>query len=118
MSVAIDTCIFCKIISGGIPAPILAQNELTLAIKDINPQAPHHYLILPRKHIAMLNDLRPEDAPLVGSMVILAAELAKREGFAESGYRTVFNCGPDACQTVFHIHLHVLAGRSLGWPPG
>ena len=89
-----------------------------MAFKDINPQAPLHVLIVPRKHIATLNDLEPATTRLVGAMFRAAAALAKEHGYAERGYRTVFNCNRDAGQTVFHIHLHLLAGRGLGWPPG
>ncbi len=89
-----------------------------MAFKDVNPQAPLHVLIVPRRHLATLNDLSPDDDGLVGSMTRLAAALAHEHGYAERGYRTVFNCNADAGQTVFHIHLHLLAGRGLGWPPG
>lgn len=110
-------CLFCKIIAGDIPAPKTEHGDL-IVLNDINPQAPLHLLILPKRHIATLNDVAPGDDALVGSMLRLAAQLAGERGYAERGYRTVFNCNKDAGQTVFHIHLHVLAGRGLTWPPG
>ncbi len=111
-------CLFCKIVAGDIPGSIVHRDEHLLAFKDINPQAPLHVLIVPRRHIASLNDLGPEDDDLVGEMVRRAAAIAREHGCADSGYRTVFNCNADAGQTVFHIHLHVLGGRRLSWPPG
>ena len=111
-------CLFCKIIAGQIPATIVHQDEHLVAFKDINPQAPMHVLIVPRRHVASLNDLGPNDDALVGEMVRRAAALARGQGYADRGYRTVFNCNAEAGQTVFHIHLHLLAGRGLGWPPG
>jgi histidine triad (HIT) family protein len=111
-------CLFCKIIAGQIPGNIVYQDERLVAFKDINPQAPMHVLLVPRRHIASLNDLGPDDDGLVGEMVRRAAALAKDAGHADRGYRTVFNVNADAGQTVFHIHLHVLGGRTLGWPPG
>jgi histidine triad (HIT) family protein len=111
-------CLFCRIIAGEIPGAIVDQDETLVAFKDINPQAPLHVLIVPRKHIASLNELNAEDDALVGSMFRRAAALAKEHGYHERGYRTVFNTNREAGQTVFHIHLHLLAGRSLAWPPG
>ena len=111
-------CLFCKIIAGQIPGAIVYQDDDLVAFRDINPQAPLHVLIVPRRHIATLNDLKPADDALVGSMHRRAAALAQEHGYAERGYRTVFNTQADAGQTVFHIHLHLLAGRELGWPPG
>ncbi len=111
-------CLFCKIAGGQIEAAFVHQDETLLAFRDINPQAPLHVLIIPRRHIATLNDLTPADDALVGSMFRRAAVIADEHGYAERGYRTVFNCQRGAGQTVFHIHLHLLAGRSLGWPPG
>ena len=111
-------CLFCKIIAGQIPATIVDQDEHLVAFKDINPQAPMHVLIVPRRHVASLNDLGPNDDALVGEMVRRAAALARAQGYADRGYRTVFNCNAEAGQTVFHIHLHVLGGRALTWPPG
>ena len=111
-------CLFCKIIGGQIPGNIVFQDDQLVAFKDINPQAPLHVLIVPRRHIASLNDLTPADDALVGSLFRAAAALAKEHGYAERGYRTVFNTNREAGQTVFHIHLHLLAGRPLTWPPG
>ena len=111
-------CLFCKIIEGKIPGAIVYQDDRVVALKDINPQAPMHVLVVPRRHIATLNDLTSEDDGLVGELVRRAAAIAAENGHAERGYRTVFNCNADAGQTVFHIHLHVLGGRKLGWPPG
>lgn len=108
--------IFSKIIDKKIPAKIAYEDETYLAIHDINPQAPIHLLIIPKRAIATLNDLQERDAQLVGGMLLLARKLMKQMG--QSDYRTVFNCGPTAGQSVYHIHLHVLAGRPLGWPPG
>jgi histidine triad (HIT) family protein len=112
------SCLFCRIIAGQIPSQKVYEDELLFAFEDINPQAPLHALIVPRRHIATLNDLRDEDDALVGMMMRRAAALAKDRGFHDSGYRTVFNCNSHAGQTVFHIHLHVLGGRALSWPPG
>ena len=111
-------CLFCKIVSGEIPASIVYRDEHLVAFKDINPQAPLHVLIVPRRHVATLNDLAPEDDALVGEMVRRAGAIAAEHGYADRGYRTVFNCNADAGQTVFHIHLHVLGGRAMTWPPG
>ena len=111
-------CLFCKIIAGQIPGTIVYQDDRLVAFKDINAQAPTHVLVVPRRHIATLNDLTPEDDGLVGEMTRRAAAIAKEHGHAERGYRTVFNCNADAGQTVFHIHMHVLGGRRLAWPPG
>ena len=111
-------CLFCKVIAGEIPAQIVHEDEELVAFRDINPQAPLHVLVVPRRHIATLNDLQPADDALVGSMFRRAAALASDDGYGERGYRTVFNCNREAGQTVFHIHLHVLGGRPLTWPPG
>ena len=111
-------CLFCSIIDGRIPAAIVYQDAQVVAFRDINPQAPTHLLVVPRRHIATLNELTPEDDGLVGAMARQAAALAKAQGHGEAGYRAVFNCNADAGQTVFHIHLHVLGGRRLAWPPG
>lgn len=111
-------CLFCKIIAGKIPGTFVHQDETLVAFKDINPQAPLHVLIVPRKHIATMNDLTEDDDALVGSLFRRAAALAREHGFEQRGYRTVFNTNREAGQTVFHIHLHLLAGRGLGWPPG
>ena len=111
-------CLFCKVIAREIPGQIVFEDDELVAFRDINPQAPLHVLIVPRRHVATLNDLQPADDALVGSMFRRAAALASEHGHAERGYRTVFNCNREAGQTVFHIHLHLLAGRSLTWPPG
>ena len=111
-------CLFCRIIAGDIKGAIVYQDDRVVAFKDINPQAPMHVLVVPRRHIATLNDLTPDDDGLVGELTRRAAALATEQGYGERGYRTVFNCNADAGQTVFHIHLHVLGGRRLTWPPG
>jgi histidine triad (HIT) family protein len=113
-----SACLFCKIVEGEIPGAIVHQDDQLVAFKDINPQAPLHVLIVPRRHIATMNDLTPADDGLVGAMFRAAAAIASQHGYADRGYRTVFNCNRDAGQTVFHVHLHLLAGRSLAWPPG
>ncbi len=111
-------CLFCRIAAGDIPADIVHADERMIAFRDINPQAPRHVLVVPRRHIATLDDLSPDDDQLVGEMMRRAAALARENGYADRGYRTVFNCNAEAGQTVFHIHLHVIGGRSLTWPPG
>ena len=113
-----STCLFCTIAAGEIPAAIVHQDDTLVAFKDINPQAPLHVLVIPRRHVATLNDLTGADDALAGSMQRLAATIARDHGYAERGFRTVMNCNADAGQTVFHIHLHLLAGRGLAWPPG
>jgi histidine triad (HIT) family protein len=109
-------CLFCRIIAKEIPAAIVSENEDCVAFRDINPQAPVHILVIPRQHIASLNDAR--EASILGQMQLTAAQLAKSEGLSERGYRTVINTNADAGQTVFHIHLHLMGGRAMGWPPG
>lgn len=109
--------IFNKIINREIPADIVYEDDLSLAFRDINPQAPIHLLIIPKRAIATINDLEAGDRELVGHLYLVAAKLAKQMGFDDDGYRTVMNCGESAGQTVFHIHLHLLAGKPLGWPP-
>ena len=111
-------CLFCKISNGEISGDIVYESDSVLAFNDINPQAPTHVLIIPRKHIATLNDLKSEDRELVGEMHMVAQQIAGERNLSESGYRTVFNCNDAAGQTVFHIHLHLLGGRNLDWPPG
>ena len=111
-------CLFCKIIAGQIPGAIVHQDDTLVAFKDINPQAPLHALIIPRRHIPTLNDLGTTDEGLIGHMLRFAAAIAADKGYADRGYRTVFNCNREAGQSVFHIHMHLLAGRGLGWPPG
>lgn len=112
------SCLFCRIVSGELPSTRLYEDDDLIAFADIKPEAPLHALIVPRRHIATLNDLSADDERLIGAMVRRAAALAAERGFDGSGYRTVFNCNSHAGQTVFHIHLHLLAGRPLAWPPG
>lgn len=111
-------CLFCKILDGDIEADVIFENDSVLAFRDINPQAPTHVLIIPRRHIATINDVSAEDAEEVGLLHAAAAEIACAEGIADDGYRVTMNCNEAAGQTVFHLHLHLLGGRSLGWPPG
>jgi histidine triad (HIT) family protein len=113
-----DDCLFCRIVRHEIPADVVHETDELLAFRDINPQAPMHVLIIPKRHIPTLNDVRATDAELIGRLMHAAAELARREGVAEVGYRTVMNCNAGAGQSVFHVHLHLLGGRSLRWPPG
>ena len=111
-------CLICKIVNREIPTDFLYEDENVVAFRDIKPQAPTHILIIPREHIGTLNDINQSHKELLGALQLTASYLAKEEGIYEEGYRTVFNCNRDAGQTVFHIHLHLLGGRSLGWPPG
>ena len=110
--------LFAKIIAREIPADIVYEDEHVLAFRDINPQAPVHVLFIPKRAVATLNELQPGDEALVGRLALAAAAYARREGFADNGYRVVMNCNADGGQTVFHIHLHLLAGRAMHWPPG
>jgi histidine triad (HIT) family protein len=111
-----DDCLFCRIVRREIPAKVVHEDEHTLAFRDIDPKAPTHVLVIPKSHVSTLNDAT--DAALVGRLLLAAKEIAAAEGIAESGYRTIVNCGAGAGQTVFHLHLHLLGGRHLGWPPG
>ncbi len=111
-------CLFCKIIKREIPGSIVYEDDRLLAFNDINPQAPTHVLLVPKRHIESLNDLAPGDDQIVGELARRAAAIAKERGIAAGGYRVVFNTNRDAGQTVFHIHLHLLGGRSMKWPPG
>ena len=111
-------CLFCKIVNGDIPASVVYQDDRVVAFNDINPQAPTHVLIVPRLHISTLNDLEPSNDQIVGELVRRAAAIAKDRGLSAGGYRTVFNTNREAGQTVFHIHLHLIGGRSMHWPPG
>jgi histidine triad (HIT) family protein len=111
-------CLFCKIINREIPASIVYEDDRVLAFNDINPQASTHVLVVPKQHIHSLNELAPEHDAIVGEVVRRAAAIAQERGISAGGFRTVFNTNRDAGQTVFHIHLHLIGGRSLGWPPG
>ena len=111
-----DSCLFCRIVRKEIPATLVLENEHVVAFRDIDPKAPTHSLVVPRAHVATLDDAR--DARMLGEVVLAAAEIARSEGLVDGGYRTVLNCGADAGQSVFHIHLHLLGGRKLAWPPG
>ena len=113
-----SNCLFCRIVAGEIPAKIAYEDDDVIAFHDLNPQAPLHVLVIPRKHIATINDIQPDDAALIGKLMLAAKQVAADAGYADDGYRVVMNCGADAGQTVFHIHLHLLAGRHLSWPPG
>lgn len=112
------SCLFCKIVNGEISTNIIYQDDHVLAFDDLNPQASVHKLIIPRKHIATLNDLQPGDQPLLGAMMLAAKHLAQELNLADNGYRLVMNCNAHGGQTVFHIHLHLLGGRPFNWPPG
>jgi len=111
-----DDCLFCRIIRQEIPAKLVFENVHCVAFRDINPQAPTHVLVVPRDHVASLNEAR--DPAMIGQLSLAAAEIARREGIADAGYRTVVNTNRAAGQTVFHIHLHLLGGRDMAWPPG
>jgi histidine triad (HIT) family protein len=111
-----DQCLFCRIVRGDVPAVKVAETADCVAFRDVNPQAPVHILVVPKAHVASLDTA--DDPTLIGRMHLMAADLARREGVADSGYRTVINTNSDAGQTVFHIHLHLLGGRHMTWPPG
>lgn len=111
-------CVFCKMAEGAIQPDIVYEDEHVLAFRDINPQAPTHVLVIPRRHISTLNEINDHDAELLGRMYLAARIVAERDGVAERGYRTVINCNPEAGQSVYHLHLHVLGGRPMHWPPG
>jgi histidine triad (HIT) family protein len=113
-----ENCLFCKIVKGEIPADIVYESETALAFRDINPKAPTHVLVIPRKHISTINDIGTDDETILGSLYTAAREIAAQEGIAEDGYRAVMNCNEAAGQSVFHIHLHVMGGRFMSWPPG
>ncbi len=113
-----DDCLFCKIADGSMEAEIVHEEEDVLAFRDINPQAPTHILVIPRKHVASVDELADDAAALVGRLYLAARDLARDEGIADDGYRLVMNTGKGAGQSVFHIHLHLLGGRSFSWPPG
>ena len=113
-----DDCVFCKIVRGEIPAAVLHDDESCLAFRDINPAAPQHVIIIPKEHIATLNDLSETTASIVGHIFRVAGKLATDLGISVSGYRIVANCNPEGGQEVFHVHFHLLGGRQMDWPPG
>ena len=113
-----NECLFCKMVSGVIPCDKVYENKNVLAFRDIDPKAPTHILIIPKKHITTLNEINENDQDLLGELLLTAKNIAKDEGIDTSGYRTVFNCNSDGGQTVFHIHMHLLGGRPMSWPPG
>lgn len=113
-----QSCLFCRLVKRELPVDVVRETEDLLAFNDVNPQAPRHVLVIPKMHIATPNDLKGEDAALVGRMVLLARDIAEDHDFAESGYRLVMNCNRHAGQSVFHLHLHLLGGRFMHWPPG
>ncbi len=111
-------CIFCKIAAGDIDADIVYQSEELVGFRDLNPQAPTHVLIIPRRHISTINDITESDAEMIGQLIVAAKEIAAQEGISEPGYRLTMNCNAGAGQSVFHVHLHLLGGRQFTWPPG
>lgn len=115
---SVSDCLFCKIASGGVPATKVHDDGEIFVIRDINPQAPVHLLLIPHRHIGTILEFAPEDHALVGRVFEVAARIARDEGFGADGYRVIANCNRNAGQTVFHVHFHLLAGRPLGWPPG
>lgn len=112
------TCIFCRIVAGTLPSTQVYRDDEVVAFRDLNPQAPLHVLVIPRRHVSGINAPEAADGPMLAAMVRVANTVAQAEGVAEGGYRLVWNVGRDAGQSVFHLHLHVLGGRPLGWPPG
>lgn len=113
-----EDCLFCKIVAGQIPAKIIYQDEDVISFVDINPKAPQHVLVIPRRHISSMTDLTAADGPLLASIFMATTKIAQQLGVAESGFRFVANVGPDSGQSVFHLHFHLLGGRRLAWPPG
>lgn len=111
-------CLFCKIASGDLASTVVHQDDIVVAFRDINPQAPTHIVLIPRKHIPSLSDLTDSDGGILGHLIRIAADIAHTEGIADDGYRLVANCGPAAGQSVDHLHFHLLGGRNLAWPPG
>lgn len=111
-------CLFCAIVDQTIPADIVYQDDKVVAFRDVNPQAPTHILVIPKQHIPTINDMTEDQSSLLGHMIFIAKSIAAEQGFAEDGFRLAMNCNNDGGQTVYHIHLHLLGGRSLGWPPG
>jgi histidine triad (HIT) family protein len=114
----VSACIFCRIVEGSIPAKIVYQDEHALAFDDINPQAPVHALVIPKRHVPSVQDLGEADRVLLGHLLLTCSRIAKEKGLSETGFRVVANTGRDGGQTVFHLHLHVMGGRHMGWPPG
>ncbi len=114
---AVENCPFCEIAAGELPSKIVYQDQDVVAFEDINPQAPQHILFIPRRHIASMADLTPEDGPILAALFIAAVKVARERGISESGYRFIANVGPDSGQSVFHLHFHMLGGRRMGWPP-
>jgi histidine triad (HIT) family protein len=112
------SCLFCKIVRGDLRADVLHRDDAVVAFRDVNPQAPSHVLVVPVRHVSTLAELGDADGDLLGRMMLRAIALARQEGLAHGGYRLVWNCGPDGGQSVFHIHLHLLGGREMSWPPG
>lgn len=115
---SVQDCLFCRIVDGGLAADIVYENDSLIAFRDIDPKAPTHILLIPRRHIATMNDLQAGDESLAGELFTTAARIAADEGLAEDGYRVVMNCNEAAGQSVFHIHLHLMGGRPMTWPPG
>jgi len=113
-----QSCVFCQVVSGDMPSKKVYEDELTVAFEDVRPQAPTHVLLIPREHIESLNDASHSDEQLLGHMMRTAAKVANQLGIAEDGFRTVINTGPNGGQTVPHLHLHILGGRFMTWPPG
>ena len=111
-------CLFCKMVAGDIKPDVVFEDDAVLAFRDVNPQAPTHVLVIPKQHIATTNDLDESTADVVGKLYLAAKQIAADEGIAEPGYRMVMNCNPGAGQSVYHIHLHLLGGRPMLWPPG
>ncbi|MCF6235988.1 MAG: histidine triad nucleotide-binding protein [Gammaproteobacteria bacterium] len=111
-------CLFCKMVAGDIKPDVVYEDDSVLAFRDLNPQAPVHILVIPKKHISTINDMSHDDELLIGKLYMAAKKITKQEGISEDGYRAVINCNKDGGQAVYHIHLHLLGGRSMVWPPG
>lgn len=111
-------CLFCRIIAGEIPSQKVYEDERVLAFKDINPVAPVHFLVVPKQHLGSLSDAGEAELSLLGHLQLVAVQLARQAGIAQGGYRVIINCGPDGGQTIYHLHLHLLGGREMRWPPG
>lgn len=113
-----NACVFCEIVAGTIPAQTVYEDELCIAFRDLNPQAPTHLLLIPREHVQRLDELTEAKRPLAGHLLERTSHIAREQGLSEDGFRTVINCGPKAGQEVYHLHIHILGGRALQWPPG